>query len=60
MCVLQLTIHPLFVSSLLFYCIKLFCMDFSFLVFEAIGYTIIYTIILQQHFHIFGSVFLLI
>ena len=66
-CVLLLAIHPhplsypLSLSSLLFYHIKLFygLHAFFILLFPAIGYTAIYTIILQQHFQIFCSVFLL-
>ena len=41
---------PVSLSYLLFYHIKLLCMLFFFLLLYAIGYTIIYTIILQQHF----------
>ena len=49
-CALQLTIHILYVSSILFYhTYKAILHAFFFLLFLAIGYTIIYTILLLQH-----------
>ena len=45
-------------SFLLFFRIKLFYIFIFFLLFQTVGYTIVYTIIFQQHFHIFCSIFI--